>query len=373
MRFSEIIRSFDWIMVGTALMLACVGLAMLFSASPEGSLFSARFIRQTISVSIAFSLFIIVSAFPYHSLKRYAVPLYILGLGVLLIVSQAGRVVRGTVSRLEFFGVQIQPSEFIKIALVVLLAWFFARKKVINLTVVVYSAIMVGLAAILVASEPDIGEAALIITLWVAMMIFIGTPWRYLFSLGFLGVIGFWAAWYWMFADYQKARIITFIDPTSDPLGAGYNVMQSIVALGSGGLLGRGLGHGPQSQLKFLPEQHTDFILASIGEELGFIGIALVFFLYTILLWRILKIARITQDPFGQYLAVGAFIMLLTSFFVSTGMNMGLLPVTGIPLPMVSFGGSNMVSTFIMLAVIQSIHVHGKWVQKPPSEITHLT
>ena len=221
--------------------------------------------------------------------------------------------------------------------------------------------------------EPDIGEAALIITLWVAMMIFIGTPWRYLFSFGFLGAIGFWAAWYWMFVDYQKARIITFIDPTSDPLGAGYNVMQSIVALGSGGLLGRGLGHGPQSQLKFLPEQHTDFILASIGEELGFIGIALVFFLYTILLWRILKIARITQDPFGQYLAVGAFIMLLTSFFVSPGMNMGLLPVTGIPLPMVSFGGSNMVSTFIMLAVIQSIHVHGKWVQKPPSEITHLT
>ena len=373
MRFSEIIRSYDWIMIGTALLLACVGLAMLFSASSEGSLFSARFIRQSVSVSVAFSLFIIVSAFPYHSLRRYSIPLYILGLGGLLAASQTGRVVRGTVSRLELFGVQIQPSEFIKIALIVLLAWFFARKKVINLAVVIYSAAIVGLAAALVALEPDIGEAALIITLWVTMMIFIGTPWRYLLTLGIMGIIGFWAAWHWMFAEYQKARLITFIDPTSDPLGAGYNVMQSIVAFGSGGLLGRGLGHGPQSQLKFLPEQHTDFILASIGEELGFIGITLVFSLYAILLWRILKIARITQDPFGQYLAVGAFIMLLTSFFVSTGMNMGLLPVTGIPLPLVSFGGSNMVSTFIMLGIIQSIHVHGKWVQKPPSEITHLT
>jgi rod shape determining protein RodA len=360
-------------MVGTALLLTFVGLAMMFSASSEDALFSARFIRQAISVSIAFCLFIIVSAFPYHSLRRYAIPLYMLGLFGLVIVSQAGRVVRGTVSRLELFGVQIQPSEFIKIALIILLAWFFARKKVINLSVVIYSAIIVGSAAILVILEPDIGEAALIITLWIAMMIFIGTPWRYLFTVGFLGIIGFWATWHWLFAEYQKARIATFIDPTSDPLGAGYNIMQSIVAFGSGGLLGRGLGHGPQSQLKFLPEQHTDFILASIGEELGFVGVALVFSLYTILLWRILKVARTTRDPFGQYLAVGGFIMLLTSFFVSTGMNMGLLPVTGIPLPLVSFGGSNMVSTFIMLAIIQSIHIHGKWVQRPPSEITHLT
>ena len=373
MRFSEIFRSYDWIIIGTALLLTCVGLAMLFSASSEDSLFSARFIRQISSVSVAFGIFIIVSAFPYHSLKHYVIPIYILGLGGLLIVSQVGRSVRGTVSRLELHGVQIQPSEFIKIALIIVLAWYFARKKVISLSAVLYSAALVGLATTLVALEPDIGVAALIMTLWIVMMIFIGTPWRYILTLGFLGIIGFWAAWYWMFAEYQKARIATFINPTGDPLGAGYNITQSIVALGSGGLLGRGLGHGPQSQLKFLPEQHTDFILASIGEELGFIGIALVVSLYTILLWRILKIARNTRDPFGQYLAVGIFIMLLISFFVSTRMNMGLLPVTGIPLPLVSFGGSNMVSTFILLAIIQSIHVHGKWVQRPPSEITHIT
>ena len=147
-------------------------------------------------------------------------------------------------------------------------------------------------------------------------------------------------------------------------------MVQSIVALGSGRLFGRGLGHGPQSQLKFLPEQHTDFIFASIGEELGFVGVTVVIILYAILLWRILVIARTTQDLFGQLLCVGTFLVFLLSFVVAVGMNMGLLPVTGIPLPLVSYGGSNLLSTFVLLGIVQSVRVYSKWVQAPPGEIS---
>jgi len=146
-----------------------------------------------------------------------------------------------------------------------------------------------------------------------------------------------------------------------------------MVALGSGGWLGRGLGHGPQSQLQFLPERHTDFFLASLGEELGLLGVAVVLSLYTIVLWRILRVARTTQDKFGRLLAVGVFGLLLVSLLVGGGMNMGILPVTGIPLPLLSYGGSNLVSTFMLLGIVQSVYAYSKWVQAPPVEISQLT
>ena len=145
------------------------------------------------------------------------------------------------------------------------------------------------------------------------------------------------------------------------------------MALGSGRIVGRGLGHGPQSQLEFLPERHTDFILSSIGEELGFIGVFLILLLYGILLWRILRIAQTTNDNFGRLLATGTFTILLISLTVSAGMNMGLIPVTGIPLPMLSYGGSSLLSTFVLLGLVQSVHVYSKWAQSPPMEITNLT
>lgn len=356
------------------MLLVCLGLAMLFSSgTTDDSFMSTRFIRQIISFIIAIAGYIALSLIPYHKIRRYAPVIYTLGLIGLFIASQIGRVIRGTTSRLEIIGAQFQPSEFMKVAIVIALAWLFSKWSINQTRTLFLSAAIVGAATILIILEPDFGMAALVLGTWLGLIIYLGLSWRVIGLIGVAGVISFFGAWQWLFADYQKARILTFLDPTSDPLGAGYNVMQSIVAIGSGGLIGRGLGHGPQSQLQFLPEQHTDFIFASLGEELGFAGLCLLVALYVVMLWRVQNIAKATEDPFGRYLAAGTFLVLLFGFFVSAGMNMGLLPVTGIPLPLVSYGGSNLLSTMLLLGIVQSVHLHSKWVRKPPSELTHFS
>lgn len=373
MKLGEVIKSLDWVLTGTALLLVALGFIMLLSTTSQDTVFSNELIRQTISLVIALGLYLVVSFFPYHHLRRYAIPLFGAGLVVLALTSFIAPIIRGTSSRIVLaWGLQFQSSEFMKIALIIMLAAFFTKRRATARNVVI-SSFIAGAAALLVIAEPDIGEAALMIGAWVGLIIYLGTSWNLLSLIGVFGLGGFMGAWRWYLAPYQKARIITFIDPTSDPLGAGYNITQSIVALGSGGLIGRGLGHGPQSQLKFLPEQHTDFILASIGEELGLLGVFLLIILYVIMLSRIIRISNQTKDPFGQYLAVGVFLLLLMSLVVSAGMNMGLLPVTGIPLPLVSYGGSSLVSTLVLLGIAQSVHVYNTWVRNPPREIKEFT
>ena len=372
MKVSELMRSMDWLLLGASLLLVLVGLAMLFSSTSAGELTSSRFVRQVLSLVIALTVGFLVVRLPYHSLTRYAGFLYGLGIASLVIVLLTAQVIRGTASRLTVSGFQLQPSEFMKIAVVVLLAWVFAKSGDRGRQVL-FSALVVAIPAALILLEPDLGVAAMLGALWISMLVFIGVRWYLLAGIGVLGAVGFLVGWFGFFAEYQKARLLVFLDPDRDPLGAGYNIVQSIVALGSGRLLGRGLGHGPQSQLQFLPERHTDFVLASIGEELGFIGVLLVIIMYGIVLWRIARIARSTQDAFGQLMTVGIFLLLVISFVVSAGMNMGLLPVTGIPLPFVSYGGSNLLSTFVLLAIVQSVHVYSKWVQAPPRELSQLT
>lgn len=372
MRFSEIIRSIDWMLMGATLLLVLIGLAMLFSATyTQQGLLSSRFARQVAAVGVSLVASFLVTRIPYHVTRRYAILIYGIGLAGLGMVALLAQVIRGTASRLTVAGFQLQPSEFVKVSLIIALAWLLSRHGRVRLPVFLQTGVAVAVPVILILLEPDLGVALLLLGVWGGVLIFMGLPWRLLAALATVGVGGFAIGWRWLFADYQKARIAVFLDPTSDPLGAGYNIVQSIVALGSGRLFGRGLGHGPQSQLKFLPEQHTDFILASIGEELGFIGVAVVIILYTIVLWRIVVIGRTTQDLFGQLIAVGAFWVLCLSLVVSAGMNMGLLPVTGIPLPLVSYGGSNLLSTFVLLGLVQSVRVYSKWVQAPPGELSH--
>lgn len=373
MHIREALQSSDWVLFGTAILLTWLGLAMLLSvASTETSLFSPQFVRQSISFVIAVALYSTLSLIPYHIIRRYALVAYLCGL-VALAAAQFGTVIRGATSRLEFSDIQIQPSEFVKVGIIIVLAWLLTRERQPTALTYLVCTIVVGVAVVFILFEPDLGMAALITALWIATTIFLGIRWRTIALLGVVVIVGFLAAWIWLFADYQKERLRTFIDPVRDPLGAGYNRTQSIIAVGSGQFLGRGLGQGPQSQLNFLPEKHTDFMLASIGEELGFVGIALVISLYAVLLWRMLRIAYSTSDMFGQMLSVGAFISILVSFFISAGMNMGLLPVTGIPLPLVSYGGSNLISTFLLLGIVQSVRVHSRWKRIPPQELTLLT
>lgn len=374
MRFAELLRSLDWLLIGAVLLLVLIGLAMLFSASyTEAEILSSRFSRQLSAFGFSLLVALLVTRVPYHVIARYALPIYIAGMVGLAVVALLAQVIRGTASRLSLAGFQLQPSEFIKVSLIIALAWLLSRRERIGLPTFLTSGLAVGLPAALILLEPDLGVALLLLALWGGMLVFMGLSWRLIALLGLASAGAFVVGWRWLFAEYQRERVLVFLDPTRDPLGEGYNIVQSIVALGSGRLLGRGLGQGPQSQLQFLPEQHTDFILASIGEELGFVGVTVVIILYAIVLWRLLQIGRRCQDLFGQLLCIGVFLVVLLGVMVSAGMNMGLLPVTGIPLPLVSYGGSNLLSTFLLLGIVQSVHVYSKWVQAPPAEITHVT
>lgn len=362
MRASDILRSLDWIALGATALLIALGLAMLASANYTSGLLSGLFLRQAIAAGLGLFFLIIFAFIHYRTTLRYTWLLYAAGLVGLLSVTIFGVFIRGTVSRLEYLSVQIQPSEFMKVGLLLALAKVGGRFS---------SVFVLALPLIFILVEPDLGMAALFLASWFGLLIFRGLSWKAVAGLALAAVLTVSGAWTWLLADYQKARLTTFLNPAHDPQGSGYNITQSIIALGSGQLFGRGLGHGPQSQLKFLPERHTDFILASIGEELGFLGILLVLTLYAVLLWRIYAITRNSRDNFVRLYSAGAFILLLVSFTVSAGMNMGLLPVTGIPLPLVSFGGSNLVSTCIILGILQSMRVHGKWTDAPPAELTH--
>lgn len=372
MRIREVIKSLDWLMVAPMMLLSITSLAMLFSATyATTGLWSGRFGRQLIALGIGWVLFIFISRIPYHSFRRYTWIVYALGMAGLGIVAITAGIIRGAASRLALAGFQIQPSEFMKIGIVIALAYIFSGRRGLNSRSFLFSCVVVGVPVGVVALEPDLGVGSLMIALWGIILIFLGLPWMAVGGLGLMGIAGISVAWKWILLDYQKARLLTFLNPERDPLGAGYNVVQSIVALGSGRLFGRGLGHGPQSQLQFLPERHTDFILASIGEELGFIGITVIIILYGLLLWRLIETARLTRDPFGRIICVGTFALLSISFLISAGMNMGLLPVTGIPLPLVSYGGSNLLATMVLLGLVQSVRLHSKWTQKAPSEISH--
>jgi rod shape determining protein RodA len=372
MRLGELFVRLDWLLLGAVLLLVILGLAALFSSADTAQILSSRFFRQLIAAGLGLLVIVIVARIPYHILPTYSALLYSIGLVGLLSVYFTAQVIRGAASRLEIGGFQIQPSEFMKVALVIMLAVVLARRTRFTWRMLGTVALIVILPVGLVLLEPDVGVAALLLSFWVGLIFFAGLPWRAVSALAVLGAVAGGAAWQWFFADYQKARLLVFLDPTRDPLGAGYNVVQSIIALGSGQLWGRGLGHGPQSQLQFLPERHTDFILASLGEELGFVGLLIIFILYSIVLWRIARIARTTRDPLGQLLCSGVFLLLFISLAVSGGMNMGLLPVTGIPLPLLSYGGSNLLSTFVLIGIVQSVHVYSKWVQAPPKEISAL-
>lgn len=370
MTWRDHLQSIDWILAGATMLLVFVGLAMMVSANAGQAIFSGLAVRQLTAFGVSIVVFLFLTRMPYHAWRRWAVPMYIAGVVGLIIVTTVGQVVRGTISRLEFFGWQLQPSEFMKIGLVIILAWLFSRYRNIRLRVVLASAGIALVPIALVLAEPDAGMAALLVALWGGMLLFSGLPWRSVIILGLVGAVIAVIGWQTVLLPYQKDRLTTFINPGADPLASGYNVTQSIIAFGSGQIFGRGLGHGPQSQLKFLPERHTDFILASLGEELGFIGVLLVVGLYCTVLWRIIVIAQSTVDPFGQLLCIGVFFILFTGFTISASMNIGLLPVTGIPLPLLSYGGSNLLATFFLLGLVQSVHIYSRFTQQATPEIS---
>ncbi|MFW6143474.1 MAG: rod shape-determining protein RodA [Patescibacteria group bacterium] len=265
--------------------------------------------------------------------------------------------VRGASRWLSLGPLSFQPSEFIKLTLIFILAFVYSEKRLKPLHRFLIGLVLLCICVLLVVLQPDLGTGLILIAIWGGVSLAGGTPLVYLLILAFTGLVSLPVVWEFI-KPYQRERIISFLNPRADPLGSGYNVLQAIIATGSGELLGRGLGRGPQSQLRYLPERSTDFIFASLAEEWGLFGCTILIFFYFVLLYRILITAREASSSFGLVACVGVFFMLLSQFFVNVGMNIGIMPITGLPLPLLSAGGSAFLVTIFSLGFVASVYLH---------------
>lgn len=330
------------------------------SLSVIGSTTPALFSQQLIFFVIGFALYLFFSSLDYRLWKRFNWIFYIFSL-LFLISAFFGAKVRGASRWIDIGGINLQPSELIKPLFILIIVSFLTKEgdKQVSTCLKAGQGRLKSLfiflpILILIFRQPDLGNVLVYLFTYLSIMVADGLPLLYLalFSL----VFGILLPLFWfVLKDYQKLRLLSFINPYADPIGAGYNSIQAMIALGSGQLMGLGLGRGTQSHLRFLPEFHTDFVFASLGEELGFIGASMVIIFYLILLGRILKAGSSTGDDFGKLMTLAIFAQLFIQVFINIGMNLGLLPITGITLPLASYGGSSIISTFIELGLVASV------------------
>ncbi len=349
-------RRFDWLLFLAILITSVFGVIMIHSAvqgDPELVDFPQR---QAIYVAVGVVIMFLVSSFNYYLLRTLTIPFYIVVMVLLVLVGTLGQTLFGAQSWLDFFGLfPIQPSELAKVALAMALGSYLARNlEHIGEVRVVLTGVLITLPIlVLVAIQPDLGTAV-VLAVEAAFIFFVaGLYVRYMVAGAFLALLSAPLAWN-MLAEHQRTRILIFIDPTADP-DAFFNVKQALVGVGSGGLLGKGYGQGTQSQLHFLRVRHTDFIFSVIAEELGFVGAAILLFLLFFIIWRLWRIVDRADEPFGKLLVAGLTSVILFQTMVVVGMNMGLLPVTGLPLPFVSYGGNAMLSLMIFIGLAQSV------------------
>lgn len=353
----ERFRSMDWPLTIAVIVLLAFGFAAIYSVAlsqPGTDFLNVKKQAGAVAIGGVVALFAIRSN--YRLLRNYARLLYGIGLALLVGVLLFGATIRGTTGWFEFGPVNFQPVEFMKIALAVMLASYFSEhvQPRFGWKQLITSGFIAFVPVVLTLMQPDAGSASLMFGMWGILVILAGLRAHQATILSVLGLIGAWGAWKFGLQDYQRNRVLTFLDPSLDPLGTGYNVTQAIIAIGAGGAFGRGLGFGSQSQLKFLPESQTDFIFAVIAEELGYIGVIVLLSAFLLVFLRMIMIARRSQDDFTAYLVLGIAGVMFVQCLVNAGMNIGLLPVTGVTLPLVSYGGSSLVFTLSMLGIVQS-------------------
>lgn len=340
---------FDLELLSPILILLLVSLTTLLGLD------KALFQNQLVFIVLGLLAFFAFSTLDYRFLKSFMLPFFVVSVMLLLLLIFFGTEARGAVRWFSFFQFRIQVSEVLKPFLLISFASFLTRNEGrITLATFLLSLLFISIVSLPVFLQPDLGNTLVYMLVPFMMLIFFGTPVRW-FGILALILLTLSPLLWQVLRDYQRERVLSFLHPTADPLGSSYNLIQAVIAVGSGQFFGRGLGHGTQSQLKFLPERHTDFIFASISENFGFIGGSLVLASFVFLLFRIYKIVREGEDSFGVLFSVGAFSLLLIHMFINVGMNVGILPITGITLPLVSYGGSSLLSTCILLGIINSI------------------
>ncbi len=348
----------DWFVFAAALTLSLLGLVTMRSFAADNSFFD----KQIIWVCMAVAVFLLASVPHYGFLKRTSIitGAFVVTVALLALIFTFGSVVKGAQNRFNLGLFFVQPSDPAKLLLVMLLAKYFARRhiEIKHYRHILVSGAYAFMLFVLIFFQPDFGSAIIIFSIWFGMVLVAGISWKHLATLAVLGLLVFGALWNWGLHPYQKQRVLTFIHPLTDIQGSGYNAYQSTVAVGSGEVIGKGIGYGTQSKLKFLPEYQTDFIFAAYAEEWGFVGVMLVFGLFAIVIIRTLLIASHGADNFDTLFGVGLAIYMLAQFIVHVGMNIGLMPITGTTLPFMSYGGSHLLTEYLALGILMSMRRH---------------
>ena len=354
------LRRIDFLLLLATAAIIIYSLVVISSATHVNTPSEERFWyvqRQGIFAVVNVAIAVLCMNFDYRGLQQYGKFLYIFNLVMLLAVMLFGHAALGAQRWIQIGFISIQPSEFSKLIMIICLAAILEDKmgQINSIQDLIPVALFVGLPFILVLKQPDLGTSLVFMAIFFGMVIACGINWKLLTGIIFAGIAALPLLWQFL-KDYQKMRIMVFLDPNVDPLGSGYHIIQSKIAIGSGMLFGKGLFAGTQSQLNFLPENHTDFIFAVVGEEFGFVGAAILLFLYLIVLWRGMQIARDASDTFGRLLAVGITSMLAFHVLVNVGMTTGIMPVTGIPLPLMSYGISSLTTNILAVAILMNIN-----------------
>ncbi len=341
------------------LILCAIGLAVLYSATSGET---AAITRQSIRFALGFIALFFLAQIPIKDMARWTPWLYAIGIGLLLVVMFVGYSGKGAQRWLDLGFMRFQPSELLKIFLPMMMAWYFSEKPMPPKLIQIFIAlIIIAVPSALVLRQPDLGTALLIAFGGVCVIFLAGITLRWLMIFGGLAMASLPLLWFNLH-DYQRQRVLTMLNPESDPLGTGYHIIQSKIAIGSGGVYGKGWLNGTQSQLDFVPERTTDFIFAVFSEEFGFMGVVLLLFVYGLIVMRGLSIATRAQDTYSRLLAGGLSLSFFAYFMVNIGMVSGLLPVVGVPLPLISYGGTSAVTILAAFGILMSIHSHRKFI-----------
>jgi rod shape determining protein RodA len=354
-------RAFDWQLLVYLLLLVGFGMVMGYSANYQavGGDGLSQTVKTLIWTSIGLTLFFVAANIDYHWLQTFATPIYLLVLGLLFTTELVGRNLFGAQMSISVAGIDFQFSEISKVLMIVVLAAFLAsrRERIGRLSTIVGAGLLMALPTYLVYRQPDLGTALVFVAILLGMLFMSGAGIGWLALLGGVTVAVAPVAVGAM-QEYQRLRLFCFLDPSTDPQGACYQVVQALNAVGSGGLLGQGLTAGRQNQLGYLPVQSTDFIFTVVAEELGFIGGMILLGIFALLIWRVVSVGWGARDPFGANIAAGLGSLLLFQITVNIGMVTGIMPVTGIPLPFITYGGSSMISLLFGMGLLQSVRVH---------------
>ncbi|HSD28647.1 MAG TPA: rod shape-determining protein RodA [Vicinamibacteria bacterium] len=353
----RLLYNVDWVLAAATLVLALVGVAMVYSATHSGQN-PDLYLKQLGLAGVGTVALMVTATIDYRRLADRAMLLYALSAVSLVYVLRFGPVKAGTRRWIELGAFQLQPSELVKLAAAVVIAKIFAeyRQETLGLRDVVLPGAAVGLLAILIARQPDLGTAACLVPLFLAVAFLAGLRMRAVAGLAAVMLLVAALAWP-LLKDYQKTRIYTFLDPSLDPRGAGYQKIQSQIAVGSGGLVGRGFLEGSQSQLGYLPARHTDFIFSVLAEEAGFVGVVVVLALYLFVVWRMLETARLARDRLGAFLVAGITASFAFQVVYNVAMVAGLVPVKGLPLPLMSYGGSSILASLMGIGLVLSVRM----------------